>query len=39
MGKRKLLLIVPMLHREEDSLTVGLCDEAGKPYAVVVYSR
>lgn len=32
-------MIVPMVHREEDSLTVGLCDEAGKPYAVVVYSR
>ena len=32
-------VIVPMVCREEDSLTVGLCDESGKPYAIVVYSR
>ena len=32
-------VIVPMVHREEDSLTVSLCDETGKPYAVVVYTR
>ncbi len=32
-------LIVPMVHREENSLTVSLEDEAGKPYAIVVYSR
>ncbi len=32
-------VIVPMVHREEGSFAVGLCDEAGKPYAIVVYSR
>ncbi len=32
-------VIVPMVHREEASFTVSLSDEAGKPYAIVVYSR
>ncbi len=32
-------VIVPMLYREADSLTVGLCNEEGKPYAIVVYLR
>lgn len=31
--------IVPMVCREQDALTVGLCDEAGKPYAIIVYAR
>ena len=31
-------VIVPMVHRGENEFTVGLCDEAGKPYAVVAYS-
>lgn len=32
-------VIVPMVKQEENEFTVGLCDETGKPYAVVVYSR
>lgn len=31
--------IVPMVHKTQDEITVGLCDEAGKPYAVMVFSR
>lgn len=32
-------VIVPMVHQEENAFVVGLCDEAGKPYAIVAYSR
>lgn len=30
-------VIVPMVHEEEDTFTVSLCSEAGKPYAIVAY--
>ena len=32
-------VIVPMVHREADEITVSLCDEEEKPYAVVMYVR
>ncbi|MDY3248919.1 MAG: thioesterase [Candidatus Choladocola sp.] len=31
--------IVPMVHTEERTVTVGLCNTEGKPYAVVEYTR
>jgi acyl-ACP thioesterase len=30
-------MIVPMVHREQDQIVVSLCDEQGKPYAIVEY--
>lgn len=32
-------LIIPMVHTEENTVTVSLCDEEAKPYAIVEYSR
>lgn len=32
-------IIVPYVHAEEDQVTVNLADEAGTPYAVLVYQR
>lgn len=31
--------IVPKVHREENQITVTLCDEEGKPYAVVAFTK
>lgn len=31
--------IVPLVHRDVDEITVSLCNEQDKPYAVVVFSR
>lgn len=32
-------MIVPMIHEEQDTIAVSLCDEQGSPYAIVEYSR
>lgn len=32
-------IIVPMVHQGVGEFTVSLCDESGKPYAIVVYNQ
>ena len=32
-------VIIPMVHTEENEVTVSLCSEADKPYAILVFSR
>ncbi|MDO4321331.1 MAG: thioesterase [Lachnospiraceae bacterium] len=32
-------MIVPMVHEEQDTIVVSLCDEQASPYAIIEYSR